>query len=47
MHDHVASHYTMLAIQYAMKPARGALQNHVLIITPSTECSQTIDLPSA
>ena len=45
--DHVASHYTMLAIQYAAKPAGGAPQNHVSIVTPHTECSQTIDLPSA
>ena len=47
MSDHVASHYTMLAIQYAMKPARGAPQNCVSIVTPPTECSQTINLPSA
>ena len=45
--DHVASHYTMLAIQYAAKPAGGAPQNHVSIVTLPTECSQTIDLPSA
>ena len=47
MSDHVASHYTMLAIQYATKPAGGAAQNHVSIVTPPTKCSQTIDLPSA
>ena len=47
MSDHVASHYTMLAIQYAMKPARGAPQNHVSIVALPTKCSQTIDLPSA
>ena len=45
--DHMASHYTMLAIQYAAKPAGGAPQNHVLIVALLTECSQTIDLPSA
>ena len=45
--DHVASHYTMLAIQYATKPAGGALQNHVSIVALPTECSQTINLPSA
>ena len=37
----------MLAIQYATKPAGGAPQNCVLIVTPPTECFQTIDLPSA
>ena len=47
MSDHVASHYTMLAIQYVMKPARGAPQNHVSIVAPPTECSQAINLPSA
>ena len=47
MSDHMASHYTMLAIQYATKPASRAPQNHVLIVTPPTGCSQTIDLPSA
>ena len=45
--DHVASHYAMLAIQYAAQPARGAPQNWVSIVAPPTECSQTIDLPSA
>ena len=47
MSDHMASHYTMLAIQYAMKPAGGAPQNCVSIVTPPTGCSQTINLPSA
>ena len=47
MSDHMVSHYTMLAIQYATKPARGAPQNCVLIVAPPTECSQTINLPSA
>ena len=47
MSDHVASHYTMLAIQYATQPARGAPQNQVSIVAPPTECFQTIDLPSA
>ena len=47
MSDHVVSHYAMLAIQYATKPAGGAPQNHVLIVAPPTKCSQTIDLPSA
>ena len=47
MSDHMASHYTMLAIQYAAKPAGGAPQNCVLIVIPPTECSQTIDLPSS
>ena len=45
--DHMASHYTMLAIQYATKPAGWTPRNHVLIVTPPTECSQTINLPSA
>ena len=39
MSDHVASHYTMLAIQYAIKPARGAPQNCVSIAAPPTKCS--------
>ena len=47
MSDHMASHYTILAIQYATKPARGAPQNHVSIVTPPIKFSQTIDLPSA
>ena len=45
--EHMASHYTMLAIQYVMKPASGAPQNCILIVAPPTECSQTINLPSA
>ena len=47
MSDHMASHYTMLAVQYATKPARGAPQNHVSIVALPTKCSQTIDLTSA
>ena len=45
--EHVVSHYTMLAIQYAMKPTRGAPQNHVSIVALPTECSQAINFPSA
>ena len=45
--DHVASHYTMLVVQYAAKPAGGTPQNCVLFVTPPTKFSQTIDLPSA
>ena len=45
--DHVANHYTMLAIQCTAKLVRGMPQNRVSIIVPPTECSQTIDLPSA
>ena len=45
--DHVASHYTMLAIQCVAKPVTGMPQNRVSIIAPSTEYFQTIDLPSA
>ena len=37
----------MLAFQYAIKPARGAPQNHVLIVASPTKCSETIDFPSA
>ena len=44
---HMASHYATLAIQYATKPTEGAPQNHVSIVAPPTECSQTINLPSA
>ena len=46
MSDHVASHYAMLAIQYAAKPAGGAPQNCVSIVTPPTKCFQTINWPS-
>ena len=45
--DHVASHYAMLAIQYATKPAGGRPQNCISIVTLPTECSHTINLPSA
>ena len=47
MSDHMASHYTMLAMQYAAKPAGGAPQSCVLIVALPTKCSQTNDLPSA
>ena len=47
MSNHVASHYILLAIQYATQPAKGAPQNWILIVALPTKCSQTIDLPSA
>ena len=47
MSDHMANHYTMLAVQCAAKPVRGMPQNRVFITVPPTEYSQTIDLPLA
>ena len=45
--EHVANHYNMLAIQGAAKPTTNMPQNQVSVLALPTECSQTIDLPSA
>ena len=45
--DHIASHYALLAVQYAARPAKGTPQNWISIVTLPTECSQTINLPFA
>ena len=47
MNDHVASHYTLLANAHSAKPAQSPACNQVLTVAPPTECSMTIDLPSA
>ena len=47
MSDHVASQYTLLANAYGAKPAKSQAHHQVSTITPLTECSLAIDLPSA
>ena len=47
MSDHVASHYTLLAKAYSTKPAKSQASHQVSTVTPLTECSLAIDLPSA
>ena len=46
MSDHVASHYTLLANAYSTKPAKSQACHQVSTVTPLTECSLAIDLPS-
>ena len=45
--DHVASHYTLLANACGAKPAQSQAHHQVSTVTPPTECSMAIDLPSA
>ena len=45
-HDHVASHYTLLANAHGAKPAQSRACHQVSTIAPPTECSMAIDLPS-
>ena len=47
MSDHVASHYTLLTNAYGAKPAKSQARHQVSMITPLTECSLAINLPSA
>ena len=47
MSDHVASHYTLLANTHGAKPAQSPAHHQVLTVTPPTECSMAINLPSA
>ena len=44
--DHVASHYTLLANAHGAKPAQSPAHHQVPTVTPPTECSMAIDLPS-
>ena len=43
----MASHYNLLAIYGAARPAPSTPRNRVLVLAPPMECSQAIDLPSA
>ena len=45
--DHVASYYLLLANAYGTKPAKSQACHQVSTVTPPTECSLAIDLPSA
>ena len=47
MSDHMASHYILLANAYGAKPANSQACHQVSTITPLTECSLAINLPSA
>ena len=47
MSDHMASHYILLANAYSAKPASSQACHQVSTISPLTECSLAIDLPSA
>ena len=47
MSDHMASHYTLLANAYGAKPAKSQACHQVSTVTPLTEYSLAIDLPSA
>ena len=47
MIDHMASHYTLLANADGAKPGQSPACHQVLTVTPPTECSMAIDLPSA
>ena len=47
MTDHVASHYTLLANANGAKQAQSQACHQVSTVTPPTECSMAIDLPSA
>ena len=47
MSDHVASYYTLLTNAHGAKPAQSRACHQVLTVTPPTECSMAIDLPSA
>ena len=42
----MASHYTLLANACGAKSAKSQARHQVLTITPLTECSLAIDLPS-
>ena len=43
----MASHYTLLANAYSAKPAKSGACQQVSTVTPLTECSLAINLPSA
>ena len=47
MSDHVASHYTLLANAHGAKPAQSPACHQVSTVTPPTECSMAINLPTA
>ena len=47
MSDHVASHYTLLANAYSIKPAKSQVRHQVLTVASLIECSLAINLPSA
>ena len=46
MSDHMASHCTLLANAYGAKPAKSQVCHQVSTVTPLTEYSLAIDLPS-